>query len=290
VLFLQLQPQCQGRKGPSEASASQAVAVPVLSVRLELRAREEARLEAERQAALEAEAEAEKLRNGPSTPSYLKPLDKRVRDKTLAEPPPRLLMVRKGRNSPGGGWNATARRRDGGALQSTRSVSTPRGSSSVPGYMQRERVTRSSVRRRRRRSARHERSTSPWGPSTNNNTRDQVARRGRSAQRRAFVALARGRSSTAADSGHRTRRSGGATTSSLEPRASKGRGSVGSMRRRSVVARGGHGSKRLGSKTGRRRGSSAASPRRPTWPSMGAIVQAAPAPSRLKLRGKEQPK
>lgn len=265
--------------------------MPVLSVRLELRAREEARLEAERQAALEAEAAAEEERlKGPSMPSYLKPLDKRVRDKTLAEPPPRLLMARKG-NSPGG-WSAVARRRaEGGAegrirgaASSARSISTPGGSissRSVPGYMQRIRITRS-ARRRQRPSARHKRSTSPWGVlGPTKNTNDQVVRkRGRSAQRKALAALARGRSSTAA-AGGRTRRSGATTSISLGRRASKGGGNGSIVRRRSVVGRGGDGSKRHGrkSKSGRR-GSSATPPRRPTWP---------PPPSRLKLRGKGQP-
>lgn len=272
--------------------------MPVLSVRLELRAREEARLEAERQAALEAEAAAEEERvKGPSVPSYLKPLDKRVRDKTLAEPPPRLLMARKG-NSPRS-WSAVSRRRaEGGAegrirgaASSPRSASTPRGSSSVPGYMQR--ITRS-ARGGRRPSARRGRSASPWGPAKKTKGGD-VRKRGRSAQRQALAALARGRSSAEAAGGRMIRRSGATTSISLGRRASKGRGSGSIIRRRSVVGRGGDGGKRHGdgskskSGRGRRRGSSAASPRRPTWPAMGSIVQVAPPPSRLKLRGKGQP-
>lgn len=76
---------------PSELSlgpAKQAIAVPVLSVRLKLRALEEAKLEAERLAAeklaVEEAAEATKARRAGA--SYLSPLKRVPREKTLAEP------------------------------------------------------------------------------------------------------------------------------------------------------------------------------------------------------------
>ncbi|CAM9942970.1 unnamed protein product, partial [Scytosiphon promiscuus] len=89
-----------GRKDrvPSPGPAKEAVSVPVLSVRLKLIAIEKAKLEAERlvaEEALAAAENAEKQRSGML--SYLKPLNKTVKEKTLAEPPPKSLLLAKAR-------------------------------------------------------------------------------------------------------------------------------------------------------------------------------------------------
>ncbi|CAM9583959.1 unnamed protein product [Pylaiella littoralis] len=104
----------------------EAVAVPVLAVRMELRAREKARLEAERQANI---VEEQKAKKRPEISSYLRPLNKQVKEKSLAGPPPRLLLLRK----------LKASRHSSARLTGTGTRSASRGRRSTedsgPGYM-----------------------------------------------------------------------------------------------------------------------------------------------------------
>lgn len=96
--------------------AKQAVAVPVLSVRLALRAIEEARLEVERLAAAAlAAAEAEAARKKPFFASYLSPLKKAPRERTVTEPVPKQRRSDRAVSSP----------RRGGAVDSGKKGRTP---------------------------------------------------------------------------------------------------------------------------------------------------------------------
>lgn len=230
---------------------TQAVAVPVLSVRLKLRAREEARLESERKAMVVKEKAAKKQ---PTIPSYLKPLNKRVNEKSLAEPPPRLLLLR---NLNTGSYNS-ARLSDG---TGERSGSRGRSSTdSVPGYMQNTSRSAAERFRKSRQSARG---------------RVQSAVRATKARSSSQRRPSRGRSSTA------SRRRGGASRSWLG-HVSKSRSS--SNKGRSIRGNKTSSGNATTSKRGRRSNSTSVSPRRPTWPAMSKSVRVA-RPSRLKLRG-----
>ncbi|CAM9931845.1 unnamed protein product, partial [Ectocarpus fasciculatus] len=136
------------RPSSSLGPIKEAVAVPVLSVRLKLRAREEARLEAERLAAAEAAAAEEEARRKPNTLSYLKPLNKAVKERTLAEPPSRLVLLGKGGTGTHSsvklraksGWRSSSRERNGTARglfeqRNGRANENARSSPSVPGYV-----------------------------------------------------------------------------------------------------------------------------------------------------------
>lgn len=256
--------------------------MPVLSVRLKLRAIEEARLEAERLAALEAAAAEEEERKKPTTPSYLTPLNKRVRERTMAEPPPRIVLLRKARAkadaysavkrrdtsaSEGGGTASRGRsatpRRLADANTKRAARGTARNSRSVPAYMKRH--------SRRTPARTHNTGHSAlgrlknggkvlWGPGKSIDKRLEAV--GSRSQRR----TARGRSSSA------SRNRGGASRA-WRGHVSKGRSSHLNKSR----------SGRSGSKSARRANRSI-SPSRSTWPAMSTVVQAVAPPSRLRLR------
>lgn len=287
--------------------------MPVLSVRLKLRAREEARLEAERLAAEEAAAAEEEKKKTPTTLSYLKPLNKIIREKTLAEPPPRLLLLRKARakidtysvakrgGDSAGRHNRTAPRGRSGTPRGLFSTNNNnnnnrvvRGhhstsSQNVPDYTRR-RTTKASRRPRagkqqsigQRTVGRFKNGNGvtrnvPW---TSGNSIDQRLKRNSSTN---------GQRRTRSSSASRTRsRVGAASAERWRGHASKSRprsshankasisNNVGIQR--SMSARRGH----------RNRNRSSASPSplsggRTSWPAMSTIVQAVAPPSRLKL-------
>lgn len=236
--------------------------MPVLSVRLKLRAREGARLEGDRLARLEAAAavaEEEKKKQA-TTLSYLKPLNKRVREKTLAEPPPRLLLLRKAKatayntakrtDSAGGGRSASrGRRTTPRGLLSTSNIRVARGHSTgsegVPGYM----------RRTNRRAQGRIKSSGQSGALGHlKNSDDILWGTGKSVDQKR---TARGRSGPGSRRGATRVRRG---------HASKNRGGGGQ-----------HSIKKSAKRISR--------PSSPTWPAMSTIVQAVARPSRLKLRG-----
>lgn len=270
-----------------------AVAVPVLAVRLKLRAIEDARLEAQRLAAEEAAAaEEEEKKKRSTTLSYLKPLNKSVREKTLAEPPPRLLLLRKAR-AKAGSYNAARRGggAEGGGGASRGRSGTPRrlvsannkrtvsghstSSQSVPGYMGRR--TNQRARDAKQQSTGQSGpgrfkngGNVPWAPGKGIDQRLQAG--SRSGQRRT------GRRRTRSGSASRRRVRGGSAKSW------QGNGSKNTSRSGRVnKCRTSRGSSKSARHTNRNRHSS--SPSRSTWPAikMSSIVQAVPPPSRLKL-------
>lgn len=240
---------------------------------MKLRAKEEPRLESERQALIVEEEQAKKL---PTTPSYLRPLNKRVNEKSLAEPPPRLLLLN---NLKASGYNSA--RLEGGAG----ARSAPKGNSkteNVPGYM--KTINRSTAGRFGRS---HHSSARGRAQSAN-----QVARRrSKSRSRRAWGSA---RNTVRASSSSQRRLGRGRSMSATRRRGGAGRSWIGhlhvskSRRSNSSKGRSARGSKTSRSYTGGRRSnntSPSVSPRRPIlWPTMSTLPHVAQ-PSRLKLRG-----
>lgn len=249
--------------------------MPVLSVRLKLRAREEARIEAERLAILEAAAAEKEEEKRPTTPSYLKPLNKIVKEKTLAEPPPRLLMLRKARAKTDP-YNA-AKRRDVAKSRRTASrgrSSTARGrfsakrdraarprsgsTQSVPRYMQetggrgREHMRSTDENAPGRRFA----SSSLWRPGKSTDQKPKAGSLNRRGRRR----NGRGRSRSA--NGSR-----GGTPGSWFGHVPSKDGSSSAFNK--------SGGGRSSSKSARRTKRSI-SPSHSAWQAMGTIVQAEP--------------
>lgn len=267
--------------------------MPVLSVRLKLRAREDARLEAERLAALEAAAAEEDAKKQPTTLSYLKPLNKSVREKSLAEPPPRLLLLRKAkakadtyhdakrRGRAKGGRTTPSRRRT--RSSTARGLFSPNNNRAVRGHSRSSQsVPGNTQQNASRRAPGHMQSTGQsalgrlknsgdglvWGHGKSTDQRLKKSSSSRSGQRQP----ARGRCSTASRS-----RGAGATRNWLG-HVSKGRSSRVSK----------SSSDRRSRKGARRTISRSSSPSRSTWPAVATIVQAVAPPSRLKLRGNHQ--
>lgn len=286
--------------------------MPVLSVRLKLRAREEARLEAEWLAAAEAAAAEEEARKKPNTLSYLKPLNKAVKERTLAEPPTRLVLLGKAGTGTHSSvklraksrWRSSSRERNGTARglferRNGRANGYARSSPSVPGYAQIKsnnnangisHSVRGRVQYKGMQSARgrlqycnrawaHVKSTgqSTRGRSSSSNRR--VDSRGSSSPRQGV------RSSTTSRTRWTTRKGwlGHAPPTS--------RSSSRNIRRPAASGTRGHRKKSGNSsdlRTGvRPRRGSPTSPRSPPWLSMSALAKQEhlARPSRLKLRG-----
>lgn len=268
---------------PPTDDSPQAVAVPVLAVRMKLRAKEEPRLELKRQALIVEEEQAKK--RVPTTPSYLKPLNKRVNEKSLAEPPPRLLLLK---NLQASRYNS-ARRLAGG----TGARSAPRGRSSNTENV--KTANRGTARRFGRSHSHHSarggrvQSASHQVARRRSKSRDRGAwGRARSAVRASSSSsqrqLGRGRSASSA-----SRKRGGASRSWMgHHHLSKRRSSSISSSRKGRSARLGNKTSRNFYPGGNRRSNnnstSSVSPRRPIWPAMSTLAHVTQ-PSRLKLRG-----
>ncbi|CAM9991687.1 unnamed protein product [Ectocarpus sp. 6 AP-2014] len=303
------------RPPSSFGPVKEAVAVPVLSVRLKLRAREEARLEAERMAAAEAAAAEEEARKKPNTLSYLKPLNKTVKERTLVEPPSRLVLLGKagtGTHSSvklraKSGWRSSSGERNGTARglfeqRNGRGNRYARSSPSGSGYVQIK--------------SNNSRGRSPNG--THHSTRGRVQYKGIQSARgrlqycnRAWAHVkstgqsTRGRSSSSNrrfDSrGSSSPRQGMRSSTTSRRRRTTRKGWLGhappasrssSRNNRRPVASGTRGHRKSGKSSGLRTGvrprrGSPKSPRSPPWLSISALAKQEhlALPSRLKLRG-----
>lgn len=242
-------------------------------------------MEAERLAALEAAAAEEEKEKKCTTLSYLRPLNKSVREKTLMEPPPLRLLLRKAKAKAGTYGSATKRSRDDGNGRSRRgrSATTSRGgfSTSPRGGL----YGSSSSRSRNKKNA----AARGGHPRSSQSAPGHV---GRTSSR-----LVRGAPQSAL--GRFKTRLGNTTEHRLE--AASRSGLRGTVRGRSRSA--GRSRAVANAATRNRRGNatkrsvihhSSPSPvknGRSAWfrPTMGTIVQAAAPPSRLALRGRGGP-